>query len=130
MGQFSRDKGKRGERAVAQILTSSTGRKVERKVRQIDGDSDLVGFEPWTIEVKFANTLLVDQWWKQACAQADDGFPLLIYKQTRGRTWWVRVRLTDISIPSRLHVGIFEHELHVDMHLDQFLVAIGEWRPQ
>ena len=130
MGRFSREKGKRGERAVAQLLRLNTGKDVRRRVRQTDGDSDLVGFGHWVVEVKFANLLRLDEWWRQAQAQTDDGLPVLIYKQSNARQpWRVRCRLTDVAIPSRLHVGVFEPELKVDMTMDDWLVAIGEWNP-
>jgi hypothetical protein len=133
MGKMQREKGKRGERAVAQILTSLTGRDVRRRVRQHDGDSDLVGFEPWCIEVKFTSTLLPDQWWKQAVAQTDgDSYPVLIYKLTGARTWKARCRLVDLFEANDTQpppLG-WSRELHVEMPLDQWVQAIGEYNPR
>jgi hypothetical protein len=44
MGAMSRNKGKAGEREIAGLLSDLTGYKVQRRVRQRDGDSDLEGF--------------------------------------------------------------------------------------
>jgi hypothetical protein len=41
MGMKSRNKGKVGEREIASIVRALTGWEVKRKVRQLDGESDL-----------------------------------------------------------------------------------------
>lgn len=103
MGGMSRDKGKRGERDAAALLRELTGQDVRRRVRQHDGDADLVGLAGWSIEVKsYATTTpaLVRTWWGQAVEQAKrEGScaPLLLYRSNR-RPWcavW----------PSWLHLG-------------------------
>ena len=52
MGRAQREKGKRGEREVAALIRDLLGYEVRRRVRQHDGDSDLVGVPGWSIEVK------------------------------------------------------------------------------
>lgn len=87
MPKFSRDKGKRGERAVANLIFELTGWEAKRRVRNDNGDSDLVGIPGWSVEVKdHARATLGDvrDWWAQACRQAQGGIPLLIYKRQRG----------------------------------------------
>lgn len=121
MGAFSRNKGKRGEREVAKALRELTGRIVERRVRQYGGDSDLVGLEPWAIEVKYCATQAPDLWWKQAIAQNESGKPLLIYRQPQKHHWRARCFLDDIWDGAELG-------LWVEMHLDQWVRAVGLYR--
>jgi len=52
MAGLSRNKGKAGEREIARILTELTGHEVRSRVRQHDGDDDLVGVPGWSIEAK------------------------------------------------------------------------------
>ena len=42
MGAMSRNKGKTGEREAAALLSDLLGLDIRRRVRQHDGDSDLV----------------------------------------------------------------------------------------
>lgn len=87
MSKFSRDKGARAERAVANIIFELTGWEAKRRVRNDHGDSDLIGIPGWSVEVKdHAKTTLGDvrDWWKQACSQADGSIPLLVYRRQRG----------------------------------------------
>ena len=87
MSAFSRNKGKRGELAVANIIFELTGWEAKRRVRNDNGDSDLVGIPGWSVEVKdHAKATLGDvrEWWEQACRQAQGSIPLLVYKRQRG----------------------------------------------
>lgn len=52
MGGLSRTKGKVGERELASLLSALTGYTVARRVRQHDGDDDLMGLPGWSIECK------------------------------------------------------------------------------
>jgi Holliday junction resolvase len=87
MGLMQRNKGKRGEREAARILSEITGREVTRRVRQRDGDSDLLGLDGYSIEVKIARRVtaaIVDEWWDQTIAQAGiNHIPVLMYRQDR-----------------------------------------------
>ena len=82
MGATSRTKGQAGEREVAVLIRDFTGWDVRRRVRQHDGDSDLMG-----VEVKrHARALRGDiaAWWQQALEQADTGErPVLFFRQDR-----------------------------------------------
>lgn len=93
MGIASRNKGKRGEREVARLLSDLLGVDARRLVRQHAGDSDVVGVDGWVIEVKRcerATPADISRWWDQAVAQAqaDNGLPALFYRQNR-RDWRV-----------------------------------------
>jgi len=102
LSALSRTKGASFERFIANKLTESTGTLWRRRVRNHQGDSDLVSDDPAmshiVIECKHANTLRLPEWWRQAQDQAyrripplviDHGaarqsLPVLVYRQTRG----------------------------------------------
>lgn len=102
MGGLSRTKGKVGERELASLLSALTGYTVARRVRQHDGDDDLMGLPGWSIECKryaTATPALVAGWWAQAQrqAQATGTKPVLLYRADRGA--WTAVW------PACLHLG-------------------------
>lgn len=89
-GLKSRTKGKAGEREIAAIIRDLTGWDIKRKVRQLDGESDLEGVPGWCCEVKRHKTATradILQWWAQAIAQSvKDGplqLPVLFYRRDR-----------------------------------------------
>jgi hypothetical protein len=90
MSGASRTKGKAGERELAALLRTITGQDVQRRVRQHDGDSDLLGVDGHSVECKrysSATPALVARWWQQTIAQAEPGTrPLLFYRVNR-RPW-------------------------------------------
>lgn len=85
----SRTKGASGELELAALLSEITGHRVTRRMRQHDGDSDLMGLPGWAVEVKrHASTPLArvaGSWWYQACEQAQAAklVPLLLYRADR-----------------------------------------------
>lgn len=85
---MQRTKGKAGEREAAALLTRITGQPVQRRVRQHDGDSDLLGITGWSVEVKrhaAAPRASIAAWWRQAVAQCEpDTRALLLYRADRG----------------------------------------------
>lgn len=88
---MQRTKGKAGEREIAALIRDLTGWDAQRRVRQHDGDSDLVGIPGWAVEVKRHKTALPGEiagWWAQTVAQAEThgGVPLLLYRADR-REW-------------------------------------------
>lgn len=101
-----RNKGKNGEREIVDLFVERM-RKVEKELgitwhvvpsqnvkrcssMQADGGgSDIVGIPGIAVEVKRNETLNVDAWWKQCCAQAHSGMmPILFYRKSR-MTWRV-----------------------------------------
>jgi hypothetical protein len=88
MGMKSRSKGKVGEREIAAIVRDLTGWEVRRKVRQLDGESDLEGVPAFSVEVKrhaSATRGDIRCWWDQANAQAvaEGKVPVLFFRRDR-----------------------------------------------
>lgn len=89
MGAMSRNKGAAAEREVAGLIRELTGWDARRRVRQHDGDSDLLGVPGWSIEVKRhakATPSVIAAWWDQTVSQADNLLPVLMYRVDR-REW-------------------------------------------
>lgn len=124
-GKMSRDKGKRAERQVIELLQpvvnevfQTCGKEppvLKRNTLQSDGGgSDIAGL-PWlAIEVKHHETLNVSAWWAQTlrqCSATQD--PVLIYRSNR-TTWRVRM----FGWCGEFTCG---HRAAVDIHAEDFL---------
>jgi len=95
MGKASRNKGARGERELAFLLSQWTGMSIQRKLGAArEGGSD-IEWDGWSIEVKRAERLAIVKWWKQCVDQAfkEGNKPLLCWKQNR--TLWFCMFLND-----------------------------------
>jgi hypothetical protein len=115
MSLASRNKGKRGEREVINMLQPIVdmlckNAEVERIVLERDlmqsgrGGHDVVGLPGLAIEVKNCKTLALESWWKQTLQQAgSDKEPILFYKVARVG-WRVRARLLVMASGSRARV--------------------------
>lgn len=102
MSGMSRRKGKSGEREVAALIRESTGFDCQRRVRQHDGDSDLLGVPGWSIEVKrYGQVGRADiiKWYRQAVEQAksEGERPVLFYR--RDKDSWRAVWPLRLSEP-------------------------------
>jgi Holliday junction resolvase len=101
MGLTSRRKGQNGERELAGLLRDLTGWPVARRVRQHDGDSDLVGVPGWAVECKrrrSATRADIAGWWAQTVAQAGGQLPVLFYRVDRAdwrAVWPLAVHLVE-----------------------------------
>jgi hypothetical protein len=104
-GKYSRDKGARGEREAAKILSNITGYDVERSARNGVHDAyDLTGLPGFQIEVKFYGDFtesLADVWWSRiydtAVRKSNDRealIPLLMYRRNHG-PWRIRTLYPD-----------------------------------
>lgn len=101
MSAMQRNKGKTGEREAAGLIRDLTGWDVQRRVRQHDGDSDLVGVPGWSVEVKRRRSAThadLATWWGQAVAQAGADRPVLLYRVDRG-AWRAVWPLTVLLVP-------------------------------
>lgn len=92
----SREKGKRFERAVAQILCKF-GWQAKRAQQHCGaaGDADLITNFPAHIECKHRRRPEWSAWWRQACTDAPPGKrPIVVYRINRGSIM-VLFRLAD-----------------------------------
>lgn len=85
---MAKQKGKRGEREFAEVLSSLLGNKVI--VDPQANGADIEYIPGLAIEVKRQETLNLNSWWKQAERQADvlGDIPVVAYRQNR-RPWFV-----------------------------------------
>lgn len=89
MSRSQRSKGAGGEREIAAVVRDLTGWDVRRRVRQHDGDTDLVGVPGWACEVKRHATAQrgdIRAWWNQAVDQAgrvSGAVPVLFFRRDR-----------------------------------------------
>jgi hypothetical protein len=95
MGARERKKGQRGENELAALLSDELGIPIKRMLGQErDGGADLhVG--PLRIQVKRCETIKLAEWWRQACADADGGIPVLAYRASR-RPWAFRMNISAL----------------------------------
>ena len=97
-GKASRDKGQRGERAVAKMLREELGlESLSRNLSQTrNGGCDIAELEGWSIEVKYQETLHIPAWWQQTLDQCKNTKPLLIYRKSR-QPWKCIMLLSDVT---------------------------------
>jgi hypothetical protein len=96
MGRSQRDKGKRGEKELAAILSDWLGVKINRNLGQErDSGSDVTtGRVRW--EVKRVEALRIMDWCKQVEAASSAGdIPIVAFRQD-GQEWRCVIRLTDL----------------------------------
>ena len=96
MGKASRDKGKRGEREVAELLRDH-GIPARRGVQYAGGaDSpDVVGLDGVHIEVKRSETLALYPALEQALEDARPGDIATVWHRRSGRRWVVVLHADD-----------------------------------
>lgn len=103
MGAMSRTKGAAAEREVAALIRDLTGWDAQRRVRQHDGDSDLLGVPGWSIEVKRharVTPAVLESWWDQTVSQAGGLLPVLLYRVDRREwraVWPIAMHMTNQS---------------------------------
>lgn len=89
----SRQKGKGGEQELAKMLREEMGFDVTRNLNQTrDSGHDLLGLEPFAVEVKREKAIRLPAWWRQAVTQAETAgmHPALAYRMDR-KGWRVRI---------------------------------------
>lgn len=95
MTAMQRDKGQRGEREFCKALSEYLGESLHRQLDSArHGGPDLLVGPLWAVEIKRGEDLKLNEWWRQACQQADDlyRYPALAYRQAR-QPWRVIVPL-------------------------------------
>ena len=94
MAGLSREKGKRGEREVCQILRER-GYVSERTQRGVAQAEDVTGPEGWSIEVKRTERFAIRPSWAQARRQAGDRVPVVVTRWNGGE-WLAVLPLEDL----------------------------------
>ena len=121
----SRAKGKAGELEVAAMLRDALGVDAARNlVQSREGGADLLGLPGWAVEVKRAkDNSQIDQWWGQACRQAEraGNRPVLFYRLDR-RKWQAVVALRYFQ-PGFENAPIW---MRLEMAFDVFAALIRE----
>lgn len=102
MGRSQREKGKRGEREAGQALRKIGCLNAARRVRQHDGDSDIIDAIPGvSFESKLERRVRIAQAMRQAIEQAGEQIPAVLHRETVGRgesanELLLTVRLADL----------------------------------
>jgi hypothetical protein len=102
----ARNKGRRGEREVIEVIKSLTDLQLEVNYAQsFGGGHDLLGGEPYAIEVKRRKAVSpgdIRQWWKQTYEQAEkiELIPCLWYRADRAH-WQVVIPHTSKHFPNK-----------------------------
>jgi hypothetical protein len=102
-GKASRDKGARGEREAAAVLSAVTGCDLERAARNgVDEAEDVMGLPGYHVEVKVYSLILpshIRRWWAKLCAERIEGrIPLLMRKVDR-QDWTIRIPIPGTTDP-------------------------------
>lgn len=90
----ARDKGKRGENEVCNILTDCLGHKVTRNLEQTRNGGEDIILGNWSIECKRTERVNLPAYWRQATENARARKPAVVLRWSRGE-WLAVVRLTD-----------------------------------
>ena len=107
MGKASRDKGKRGEREVAELLRDH-GIPARRGVQYAGGNDspDVIGLDGVHIEVKRSETLSLYSAMEQALTDAKAGDIATVWHRRSGRRWVVVLHAEDfIALMRTLRAG-------------------------
>jgi hypothetical protein len=107
MGKASRDKGKRGEREVAELLRGH-GIPARRGVQYAGGNDspDVIGLDGVHIEVKRSETLALYPALEQALTDARPGDIATVWHRRSGRRWVVVLHAEDfLALMRTLRAG-------------------------
>ena len=108
-GKASRDKGARGERELADILSHELGFVVKRKLGQARDGGDDIQVGRFRIEVKRREKLSIDAWCEQVEKASEPGdVPVLIYRRNGqpwravvGLEWFIKMMREELSDAER-----------------------------
>ncbi|MGF6601435.1 Holliday junction resolvase [Paraburkholderia sp. GAS448] len=129
MGSMERCKGARGELELVGLLHDALGVNAQRRCRQHEGDSDLVGIDGWTVECKRRKAAAradLMAWWAQTVeqARANDELPVLFVRvdRTPWRVIWPLAVLLDV----RPRDGWFDFDLTVESSIAAWAAVARE----
>lgn len=96
---MQRTKGATGERTIVNMLKEHGFPDAMRNHAQTAiGGYDIIGVEPFAIEVKKHKKLSINTWWKQTTEQAKDGdIPVLIYHLANTSRWLVQIPMSAVN---------------------------------
>lgn len=118
-GRSSQNKGKAGEREVADIIFYATGVKATRNLNQArNGGHDLDGVPGISVEVKRQEKLSINTWWKQCTRQATEAglVPVLAYRQNR-KPWSFVVSVDRIPMSQPVFLRWLKNHLQKQANL-------------
>lgn len=108
------NKGKAGEYEFIQRFQPFFPNTLERNIEQVrKGGSDIIGSEPFVVEIKRCEKIELNKWWKQVTKAVTNEWdiPTIAYRQNR-QNW-------KFLLPSRL-IGI-EHDGYIECDEDVWL---------
>lgn len=98
MGKSSREKGKVGERKAC-IEMKQLGVLLTRRVRNREGEDDLIGLPGVSFECKLEKRTNIGAAIRQAIEQAGDDVPAVLHRQAcrgeQGNPWCLTIRIQD-----------------------------------
>jgi hypothetical protein len=99
MGAMQRTKGATGERTVINMLKEHGFTDAKRNLMQTaEGGYDIIGLEPFAIEIKKHKKLNINAAWKQTTTQAtDDLIPVLIYHIPNTSKWLCKMPMSAVN---------------------------------
>ena len=99
MGAMQRTKGATGERIVINMLKEHGFTDAKRNLMQTaEGGYDIIGLEPFAIEIKKHKKLNINAAWKQTTTQATgDLIPVLIYHIPNTSKWLCKLPMSAVN---------------------------------
>lgn len=96
MSRMQREKGKRGEREVAQLLRDHgyPGRRTSQYAGMTGDSSDVVGLDGYHIEVKRQEKTHIHEWIAQSERDAGTDIALVVHRRS-GDPWYVTLRFEE-----------------------------------
>ncbi len=128
----SRDKGARGERALANYL-KARGYKARRgqQYSGANGDADVVGLPGIHIECKWVEAVtpkLMDTYMQQSMEDANYGeIPLVVHKRNR-HPWMVTMQAHDMCAMLAEDIKVRWAPQKVTLTLDDFIEVYQTWQ--
>ncbi len=96
MSRMQREKGKCGEREVAQLLRDHgyPGRRTSQYAGMTGDSSDVVGLDGYHIEVKRQERAAIYEWFAQARRDCGTDIPLVVFRRS-GDKWMALLEFDD-----------------------------------
>lgn len=117
MGKSQRIKGQVGEREARDAMKRIGCIDTQRRVRNYEGDSDLIGAIPGvSFEVKLESRSNIGAAIRQAVEQAGNQIPAVLHRQCakgeRGNPWCLTIRVEDLPALLAAYGGMLSDARH------------------